>query len=66
MGAQVQGRTCRCSSVPSSSSSSSDTPPDGSAVALLPELRQSGLLLGLAFAVVGLALVLAHLLTALQ
>jgi len=66
MGAQVQGRTCRRSSVPSSSSSSSDTPPDGSAVALLPELRQSGLLLGLAFAVVGLVLVLAHLLTALQ
>jgi len=52
--------------VPSSSSSSSDTPPDAGAVALLPELRQSGLLLGLAFAVFGLVLVLAHLLTALQ
>jgi len=48
------------------SSSSSDTPPDAGALALLPELRQSGLLLGLAFAVVGLVLVLAHLLTALQ
>jgi len=47
--------------------SSSPRPPlDTGAQPLLPELLQSGLLLGLSVGVVGLAAVAAHLLTALQ
>jgi len=54
---------------PSPSPSPSPTagsPLDTGAQPLLPELRQSGLLLGLSVGVVGLVVVAAHLLTALQ
>jgi len=56
--------------VPSSSSlspsPSAGTPLETGAQPLLPELLQSGLLLGLSVGVVGLAVIAAHLLTALQ
>jgi len=54
---------------PSSSPSpapSAGTPLDTGAQPLLPELLQSGLLLGLSVGVLGLAVIAAHLLTALQ
>jgi len=47
-------------------SSSTDAPPDVTADTLLPEMRQSGLLLGLSFAVLGLTFVVARLLSALH
>ncbi len=44
---------------------SAGTPQETGAQPLLPELLQSGLLLGLSVSVVGLAVIAAHLLTAL-
>jgi len=52
--------------VPPSPSPSAGTPLGIGAQPLLPELLQSGLLLGLPVGVVGLAVIAAHLLTALQ
>jgi len=49
-----------------SPSPSAGTPLETGAQPLLPELLQSGLLLGLSVGVVGLAVIAAHLLTALQ
>jgi len=68
------GEAADSANVPPSSSSSSSpssspsagTPLGTGAHPLLPELLQSGLLLGLSVGVVGLAFVAAHLLTALQ
>jgi len=55
------------SSLPSPSPSpSAGTPLETGAQPLLPELLQSGLLLGLSVGVLGLAVIAAHLLTALQ
>jgi len=54
------------SSFSSSPSPSAGTPLETGARPLLPELLQSGLLLGLSVGVVGLAVIAAHLLTALQ
>jgi len=57
----------RANVLPSSSSSpSAGTPLETGAQPLLPELVQSGLLLGLSVGVLGLAVIAAHLLTALQ
>jgi len=53
------------SSLPSPSPSAG-TPLETGAQPLLPELLQSGLLLGLSVGVLGLAVIAAHLLTALQ
>jgi len=53
------------SSLPSPSPSAG-APLETGAQPLLPELLQSGLLLGLSVGVVGLAVIAAHLLTALQ
>jgi hypothetical protein len=53
------------SSLPSASPSAG-APLEMGASPLLPELLQSGLLLGLSVGVVGLAVIAAHLLTALQ
>jgi len=49
-----------------SPSPSAGTPLETGAQPLLPELLQSGLLLGLSVGVLGLAVIAAHLLTALQ
>jgi len=72
MGAQVRRRSCRSGHraafvlALAPPSPSAGTPLETGAQPLLPELLQSGLLLGLSVGVVGLAVIAAHLLTALQ
>jgi hypothetical protein len=67
---KADGEAADTANVPPSPSPSPSPSPgsllDTGAEPLLPELRQSGLLLGLSVGVVGLAVVAAHLLTALQ